>query len=194
MYFRTRIFLVNSLIYAILNRPTASETIGFLSEENDEDAQTVFRHLNVSLMYFADNLKLDNITVKHIVITKTTFTSAHHVRFDDLHSFSVSDATPQNHIYVVPTATVFHNVLLDVFPDLNIASEVTVLFDSLYGSDDNLRNVFRMLPVPVSFTQLETNHAMLQQQIRYLKATDAKNIIIVAETTNTEIVVKEVGL
>ncbi|KAL6723962.1 hypothetical protein Aduo_018903 [Ancylostoma duodenale] len=228
MYFRARIFLVISLIYAILNRPTASETIGFLSEENDEDAQTIFRHLNVSLMYFADNLKLDNITVKHIVITKTTFTSAlcgilTNVSFlisvcksentqqlvlsvsqlsalptiqivrgnwNTQDSFS-ADATPPNHIYVVPTVTVFHNVILDIFQDLNIASEVTVLFDSIYGSDDNLRNVFRMLPAPVSFTQLETNQAMLQQQVRYLKATDAKNIIIVAETTNTEIVVKE---
>ncbi|EYC37338.1 hypothetical protein Y032_0802g2428 [Ancylostoma ceylanicum] len=228
MHFRAEILLVNFLIYAILNSSTTSETIGFLSEEHDDDAETIFRHLNVSLMYYADNLKLDNITVKHVVITKTTFTSALCGLLTNV-SFLISvcksektqqlvlsvsqlsglptiqivrgswntqdsssyDATPVNHIYVVPTETVFNNVILDVFPDLNIATEVTVLFDSIYGSDDNLRNVFKMLPVPVSFTQLETNQAMLQQQVRYLQATDAKNVIIVAETANTEIVVKE---
>lgn len=45
----------------------------------------------------------------------------------------MSDSSPSNHIYVVPTVTVFHNVILEVFPKLNIASEVTVLFDTIYG-------------------------------------------------------------
>ncbi|ETN71129.1 hypothetical protein NECAME_04692 [Necator americanus] len=227
MYLSVGIIIASFFAYSALKASSAAEIIGFLSDENDEDATDIFRYLNMSQMYYVNNLKLENITVKHISITKATFTSSlcellSNVTFlisaceseasrqlvvDVSHLSAlptiqivrnnwstVDGSTLPNQIYIVTTGTIFEYVILDIFPFLNIALDVTVLFDKTYRNTNNLRNVFEMLPVPVTFVNLQTNAAMLQRQVKHLKAIASKNIVVVADTAMIEMVVKEASV
>ncbi|KAK6763804.1 hypothetical protein RB195_024218 [Necator americanus] len=107
---------------------------------------------------------------------------------------TVDGSTLPNQIYIVTTGTIFEYVILDIFPFLNIALDVTVLFDKTYRNTNNLRNVFEMLPVPVTFVNLQTNAAMLQRQVKHLKAIASKNIVVVADTAMIEMIVKEASV
>ncbi|VDM74436.1 unnamed protein product [Strongylus vulgaris] len=117
------------------------------------------------------------------------------------------DSGFKNYIYMIPTLTVFNNVMLDVLPMLNVTSGATVFFDDIHGkfnffltSDklnalstgniDNLREEFAVLPIAVNYVHLETDPPALQQQIKQFPAHG--NIIMVAATPTVEAVAKEV--
>ncbi|CAJ0606036.1 unnamed protein product [Cylicocyclus nassatus] len=101
-----------------------------------------------------------------------------------------TDKTPQNQIFLIPTVTVFDNVILDVLPSLNLSRNVSVLFDLTYGNLENLRKVFGMLPICANFFQLQTTSNKLQEQLKYVAGIG--RVIIIAKTANAVMVAKEV--
>ncbi|CAB3400516.1 unnamed protein product [Caenorhabditis bovis] len=84
------------------------------------------------------------------------------------------------------SAIVFHNVITDVFPVLDITPNSTVLYDNIYPSDFNSwRGSFSVLP-GVRFVPMETTVLRMRNQITELKAQSARSLIIVAKTENVE--------
>ncbi|CAJ0607011.1 unnamed protein product [Cylicocyclus nassatus] len=171
MFFFSGVFI----ICLVLKLTNTSEIISYIEEEDDVEAPVICQHLNITQLFHSDKLRIDNITVEHIVINKATSSREHKVS--------------KNQIFLIPTLTVYNNVILDVLPRLNISPNTTVLFDDVHGSMESVREEFGRLPVSTNFVQIALDPIKRQEQIKNVAISG--RAIIVAETTLVESFVKE---
>ncbi|VDK58559.1 unnamed protein product [Cylicostephanus goldi] len=102
----------------------------------------------------------------------------------------ITDKVSKNQIFLIPTLTVYNNVILDILPRLNISPNTTVLFDDVYGNMESVREEFDRLPVSTKFVQIARDPNKRHEQIKNVAYSG--RAIIVAETTLVETLVKEV--
>ncbi|VDP16467.1 unnamed protein product [Heligmosomoides polygyrus] len=105
----------------------------------------------------------------------------------------VPSAGTANYAYIVPTATVFSNVIPNVFPSLDIRSTVTVVFDDVFGNYSSWRQQFLRLPVKVDFLPMAAPRNV-REQVKQLVLFNAMYIFLVAKTVNAVHFLEEFGL
>ncbi|CAJ0597645.1 unnamed protein product [Cylicocyclus nassatus] len=174
------LLLENLALYIILETTIqgtiSKEIIAYISTDEDEEGLAIYRHLNLSQTYHSHIHDMHNISVEHTVITNTTSSDEHNAS--------------KNQIFLIPTTTVFYNVILDILPSLNLSTNASVLFDSAYANMGKTREFFNMLPVFVNFVEIQSSPNKLQKQLQNIAAFE--RVIVVARTTTAVMVVKEV--
>ncbi|KAF8356358.1 glr-7, partial [Pristionchus pacificus] len=91
-----------------------------------------------------------------------------------------------NYIAVVQPSSVFQYSIVDIFPQLNISTQLTVLSDDIYNvAYDSWKASFDSLGVPVRYMQMATNPSRIRAQLNALR-NQAKTIVFVAKTENIE--------
>ncbi|EGT30383.1 CBN-GLR-7 protein [Caenorhabditis brenneri] len=87
---------------------------------------------------------------------------------------------------MVLSTLVFQNVITDIFADLNITPNSTVLYDNIYPPDFTVwRGAFSVLP-GVRFVAMETTVLKMRAQITQMRMQSINSLILVAKTENVE--------
>ncbi|CAJ0597644.1 unnamed protein product [Cylicocyclus nassatus] len=162
-----------TILQIIVQRTISKKIIAYTSEVEDEEGLAIYQHLTVSQTYHSQSHNMHDIIVKHIVITNTTSSNQRNAS--------------KNQIFLIPTTTVFYNVILDILPSLNLSTNASVLFDSAYGNMERTRAFFGMLPVFLNFVEIQSSLNSLQKQLQDVAAFE--RVIIVAKTTTTAVMV-----
>ncbi|GMT36064.1 hypothetical protein PFISCL1PPCAC_27361, partial [Pristionchus fissidentatus] len=91
-----------------------------------------------------------------------------------------------NYVALVQPSSVFQYSIVDIFPQMNISSQLTVLSDDIYNvAYDSWKASFDVLGVPVRYMQMATNPSRIRAQLNALR-NQAKTIVFVAKTENIE--------
>ncbi|CAP23262.2 Protein CBR-GLR-7 [Caenorhabditis briggsae] len=87
---------------------------------------------------------------------------------------------------MVLSTLVFQNVITDIFADLSITPNSTVLYDNIFPADFTAwQGAFSVLP-GVRFMQMETTVLKMRAQITRLRMQAVNSLILVAKTENVE--------
>ncbi|GMR60627.1 hypothetical protein PMAYCL1PPCAC_30822 [Pristionchus mayeri] len=91
-----------------------------------------------------------------------------------------------NYVAMVPPSAVFQYSIVDIFPQMNISTQLTVLSDDIYNvAFDSWKGSLDSLGVPVRYMQIATNPSRIRAQLNSLR-NQAKTIVFVAKTENIE--------
>nr|pir hypothetical protein T07D1.1 - Caenorhabditis elegans [Caenorhabditis elegans] len=99
---------------------------------------------------------------------------------------SVPTISSPSYTTMVLSTLVFQNVITDIFADLNITPNSTVLYDNMYPPDFTAwRDAFSVLP-GIRFVPMETTVLRMRAQITQLRMASINSLILVAKTENVE--------
>ncbi|GMT06232.1 hypothetical protein PENTCL1PPCAC_28406, partial [Pristionchus entomophagus] len=105
----------------------------------------------------------------------------------------IMPTTFDNYIGLVQPSSVFQYSIVDIFPQMNISTQLTVLSDDIYNvAYDSWKASFDSLGVPMRYMQMATNPSRIRAQLNSLR-NQAKTIVFVAKTENIERFIIEVG-
>ncbi|CAI5456047.1 unnamed protein product [Caenorhabditis angaria] len=179
-----------------------SEVILITMDANDNFAETVLLHLNISKQFYVDKLRIETVTLNKIVMDDdynitSVCDSMQNVSFvisicrstrsiEIIHELAQMSQVPtiqvdfnywplplnfnetkndvsttsNSYVKMVMSTLVFQNVITDIFADLNITPNTTVLYDNIFRKQTKLVHKITM-----TFSHSSTRFQIMERSV-----------------------------